>query len=518
MKNILLSILILFFTIVANANPVEIMGIYYNLYSNPNTAEVTSNPDSYLGNVSIPSIVDFEGINYNVISIGNAAFANCGGLTSVTIPNSVVTIGKSAFKNCKSLTSVSLGENLTAIADFTFENCNNLNNVIIPNSVTSIGWSSFEDCSSMISVTIPNKVTFIGNSAFKNCSSLLSVALGNEVESISDYAFLGCSSLASLVIPSSVMSIAGGAFTNCCSLSLLKVDQRNPVFDSRNNCNAIIETASNTLILGCMNTVIPESVTSIEEGAFYGCIGLKSITIPNNVSSIGPYSFYGCSGLTSIVIPNGITTIERYAFSGCTNLTSFTIPGSVNFIDSYAFSGSNNIADFYCYAKSLPSTDRYSLNNIYYATLHVPAASLVSYQTIEPWKNFWKIVALEGDTSPIIEKCATPTISYVNGKLIFDCETEGAEFVYTISMAEAKTGLGNRVHFSDIVIAYRVSVYATKEGYANSNLAIKDIEYKALIGDANGDGEITISDAVQIVNTILGNNSIDNSQVVSNED
>ena len=160
--------------------------------------------------------------------------------------------------------------------------------VVIPRGYTSISWYAFDDCSSLTSITIPNSVTSIGKYAFRGCSSLTSIA----------------------------------------------VDSGNTVYDSRNNCNAIIETATNTLIAGCQNTVIPDSVTSIGDSAFRRCSSLTRITIPNSSN----YAFYGCSGLTEITIPDSVTSIGRSAFSSCTGLTRITIPDSVISIGEYAFS------------------------------------------------------------------------------------------------------------------------------------------------------------------------------------
>ena len=181
-------------------------------------------------------------------------------------------------------------------------------------SVTSIGESAFYECSSLTSIQIPNSVTSIGNSAFYDCESLTSIQIPNSVTSIGDEAFCGCESLTSIV-----------------------VDSGNAVYDSRNGCNAIIKTASNTLIVGCQNTIIPNSVTSIGEGAFYNCSSLTSIQIPNSVTSIGDAAFYNCSSLTSIQIPNSVTSIGVYVFYYCSSLTSVEIGNSVTSIGYGAF-------------------------------------------------------------------------------------------------------------------------------------------------------------------------------------
>ena len=197
-------------------------------------------------------------------------FLGCSGLTSVVIPNSVSKISVNAFSGCSALTSVS-----------------------IPNSVTSISSSAFQLCSSLVSVIIPNSVTEIGSSAFYDCNRMTTVTIGN-----------------------SVSSIGSSAFQKCHDLTSIKVESGNLQYDSRDNCNAIIETSSNTLIIGCKNTVIPNSVTSIGDDAFQYCIGLTSINIPNGVTSIGRSAFDGCSNLTSITIPNSVISIGRDAFYG----------------------------------------------------------------------------------------------------------------------------------------------------------------------------------------------------------
>ncbi len=272
-----------------NADGVE---IYYNIASSTDlTCEVTSITNGYSGTVNIPASVSCSGKTYSVTSIGNKAFTGCKGLKSVTIPNSVTSIGYMAFYNCEGLTSITIG-----------------------NSVTSIGERAFVDCEGLTSVTIPNSVTSIGKDAFGSCSYLTSVTIGNSVTDIGDSAFESCTGLSSIV-----------------------VDKANKVYDSRNNCNAIIETSSNELITGCKATIIPNSVTSIGNSAFKDCSGLKSIEIPNSVTSIGWHAFYNCTGLTSVTIPNSVTSIGDDAFYKCTGLTSVTIPNSVTSIGYDAF-------------------------------------------------------------------------------------------------------------------------------------------------------------------------------------
>ena len=211
-----------------------------------------------------------------------------------------------------------------------------IKNIIIKDGVTSIGEDAFQSCKGLTSVTIPNSVTEIGDEAFSGCTNLTSVTIPNSVTSIGWRAFDGCYGLTSVTIPNSVTSIGDWAFLACTGLTSIEVESDNRFYDSRNNCNAIIETATGKLIQGCISTVIPDDVTSIGDWAFAFCSGLTSVTIPNSVTSIGECAFEGCSGLTAITIPNSVTSIGFSAFNGCDGLTSVTIPNSVtSFSDAF---------------------------------------------------------------------------------------------------------------------------------------------------------------------------------------
>ena len=159
----------------------------------------------------------------------------------------------------------------------------------------------------------------------------------SDPEVISDYAFCECYSLISITIPNSVTSIGESAFYACSGLTSISVESGNTVYDSRNNCNAIIETTTNTLLYGCQNTIIPSGVSSIGDDAFFDCSGLTSINIPNSVTSIGRDAFGSCSGLTSINIPSSVTSIGERAFMDCSGLTSINIPSGVTSIGESAF-------------------------------------------------------------------------------------------------------------------------------------------------------------------------------------
>ena len=254
----------------------------------------------------------------SVTSIGDYAFRDCTDLTSISIPNSVESIGEGAFYNCTSLTSVSIPNSVTNIVMGTFYGCSSLTSVIIGNNVMSIGDYAFLGCHGLTSVTIPNSVASIGKHAFYNCSCLTSITIGNGVTSIGNCAFFKCFGLTSITIPNSVVNIGSSAFADCSSLKSITVTLGNTKYDSRDNCNAIIESAVDTLIVGCKTTIIPNSVTRIGDNAFYNCSGLTSISIPNSVTSIGNNSFKGCTDLNTInyfcnTLPTGwVATVNTY--------------------------------------------------------------------------------------------------------------------------------------------------------------------------------------------------------------
>ena len=277
----------------------------------------------------------------SVTSIGSSAFSYCSSLTSITIPDSVTRIGYKAFYDCDNLISITLPDSVTSIGDEAFYDCSSLTCITIPESVTSIGSSAFYGCSSLTSVTIPDSVTAIPDYAFYNCDSLTSITIGNGVTSIGSYAFQGCSNLTSITIPDSVTSIGYSAFYNCSSLNAVYIT------DIAAWCNISFSgSSSNPLNYGKIlylngelvtNLVIPDSVTSIPDYAFYNCSSLTSITLPDSVTSIGDYAFRECRSLTSITIPDSVTSIGKYAFYNCSSLTIITIPDSVTSIGSDAF-------------------------------------------------------------------------------------------------------------------------------------------------------------------------------------
>ena len=359
----------------------------------------TSYPVTVIANNAFQYKSGFSGfltIGSSVTTIGSYAFYNCSGFTgSLYIPNSVTTIGEYAFYNCYGFTgSLTIGNSVTTIGNFAFYGLWGFTgNLTIGNSVATIGNSAFENCSRFTgSLNIPNSVATIGNRAFFNCygfkgnlgigNSVIYIGewtfsscsgftgelvIPNSVNTIGNEAFQGCSGFSgSLNIPISVIMIGQYAFSGCKGLEQIVVDSGNVVYDSRENCNAIIKTNENELIAGCQNTVIPNTVTTIGNGAFFDCSNLTgNLNIPNSVTAIGSNAFDCCTGLTgNLTIPNSVTTIGGCAFRGCSGLTKALMLGTT----PPSLGGSVFISS------SFP--------------IYVPYESVNDYQTATNWSSY----------------------------------------------------------------------------------------------------------------------------------
>lgn len=235
----------------------------------------------------------------------------------------------------------------------------------IKNGTEIIGEWAFAGCEELTNVVIPNSVTIIENNSFRDCNQLKDIIIPDSVAEISDFAFTG-SGLVEIAIPKSVSKISSTAFMGCRRVISIRVERENEVYDSRENCNAIIHTATNSLILGCCNTriplnvqtiapfafaycndlnglVLPDSIMDIGKAAFLDCHNLQSIEIPGSVKSFGNAAFLMCSKLNSIEIPDSVSKIGDFAFADCKCLKQATIPNSIYHIGEKAFGGCPNL-------------------------------------------------------------------------------------------------------------------------------------------------------------------------------
>lgn len=285
---------------------IKIDGIWYRLDIDKQEAMVIkSQGDEYSNEIIIPSSFFFEGIIYRVTIIGEYAFEGCFHLKSVKLSNNITRISKNTFRDCPNLVSVIGGGSVKHIDDYAFCNCKNLSTFNIPNSVETIGNYAFEDCYHL-NIILPQNLISIGKYAFEKCL------------------------LESIKIPKSVTSIDKCALQGCYSENdSIIVEDGNPIYDSRENCNAIIETKTNTLLIGGNSTIIPNSVKTIGENAFMNCFRncnmWYSMTIPDGVECIEKHAFSGCYKIDSITIPDSVVTIGESAFNNCVNLGSVYI-------------------------------------------------------------------------------------------------------------------------------------------------------------------------------------------------
>ena len=387
------------------------------------------------------------------------------GCKNTIIPTSVTNIGNSAFDCCSDLTSINISASVTNIGNNAFQFCSGLTSIDIPASVTNIGEYAFYGCSGLISIVVES-----GNSVYdsrNNCNAIIktndnnlllgckNTVIPTGVTSIENLAFALCYDLTSINIPARVTNIGEYAFRDCCGLTSIVVENGNNVYDSRNNCNAIIKTNDNNLLLGCKNSIIPTGVTNIGEYAFAYCGGLTSINIPASVTNIGNNAFRGCNDLTSINFSAGVTNIGEYAFAYCRSLTSINIPASVTNIGGYAFEKCSSLTsinipesvtsiatntfsesgltslnipasitnigawafylcdsldDIYCYG-SIPAHNDYaafSSNTYSNCTLHVPYGTIDAYRTADDWKNFTNIVEFDPTNVEVVSAEGKP--------------------------------------------------------------------------------------------------------------
>ena len=415
--------------------------------------DYTFNECTSLSSITLPN---------TITSIGEFAFRNCSTLVSFEIPNSVKSIGKAAFMECRNLTSsITIPEGMTCVSDSAFSLCTNIPSITLPQTLAQIGNEAFYYCTSLTSITIPKNVTTIGEYAFhfcyptsivvengnnnydsrNNCNAIIETAsnelikgccntiIPNTVTSIAGCAFAADACPTSIIIPKSVTDIAQFAFYACYDLSSIAIESGNPIYDSRDHCNAIIETATNTLLKGCYNTIIPNTITNIGDYAFDHCSQLISITIPNSVTNVGNQAFYFCTSLKSLVIPNNVTSIGNAAFYYCTALQSLTIGSGVQTFGWNAFDYNLDLKTVICKLVDVPAVQFYFLGTACAdATLYVPAESIEAYKADYTWGKFGTILPLDQAPSDVENvtildsKNGSSCKTLCNGKLLIVCD------------------------------------------------------------------------------------------------
>ena len=356
-----------------NWNSVYPPSLVTNYSKSQLTEVVLGDSVTYIESSAFSGCRNLKSIKYssNIKGIGPYAFAYCESLTSMIIPYGVETLDYDAFIGCNgietlylnsnnvtraaalrslgpTLKTIVLGDSVTSLDLWYFAQCYELESIIVePGNPV---FDSRSNCNAIIETatnkmlvgcknsTIPEGVTAIAGKVFSYCGSPKDIILPSSLLSIDDFAFLGCDSLASLVIPANVNYIGQSITYGCHSLTSLSVDSQNEYYDSRNNCNAIIEKRTGKLVAGSNSSTVPDGVTAIDYMAFCDMPGLKSMNLPSSVKYIGDYAF-SCSGLESISLPSSLDSIGEYAFQMCYNLLSVNIPQGIKRIERGLFSG-----------------------------------------------------------------------------------------------------------------------------------------------------------------------------------
>lgn len=360
-------------------------------------------------------------------TIGKRAFYNCEFLESISIPQNVEYIDEDAFLGCTGLNSIivdkrncnydsrnecnaiiesmsntllvgckstKIADGITTIGKGAFFDNRDLKRIIIPESILEIKDNAFYGCKNLLSVTIPDSTVSIGGRAFYKCEGLTNIRIGNNVINIGDKAFGECINLESITIPKSIQIIGTNILEKCDELTTIVVDEENKTYDSRESCNAIIETNTNTLVVGCSSTVIPNSVVNIGLFAFSECYGLKSLILPEGVEVIGDHAFENCYELKSMSLPNSLRMIGKDSFKNCYKLKAITIPINVTVIDDFAFYNCSQLETISLYY-NITSIGNNILSHSY-PTIHIPEGTKEKFFKLLPDYLHDKIV--EDDT------------------------------------------------------------------------------------------------------------------------
>lgn len=374
------------------------------------------------------------------------------------------------------------GEATIAVQDETLSG-----DIIIPESITHEGRSytvvrttngAFQN-TDITSISLPNSITSLGNGCFYNCHKLISVKLPDNITSLGNETFSTCSHLSSIELPNTLTALGNYCFINCRITTL----------------------------------ILPQSITNLGIGCFSLCDNLKTITLPTNITNLPAACFEDCKELSEITLHEGITSLGQSCFAGCSSLTSIKLPKSINKIEGSnianggCFENCSNLQEVTCQWDNLDGIDvnSHTFDNIFSeAKLYIPKGTTAMYKAKEPWSNF-KYISEENDITEDAEKCQTPTIGYSNKELTFTSQTEGAKYHYTITDDDVKTEAYTEDGIINLSATYKISVYASADGYKNSDRATATL-YFINAGLENTTGVLQIEKQRGVLISTEGNN------------
>lgn len=431
--------------------------------------EITSislpNTVSVMGEACFESCSRLESVTLpaGLTSLGNSCFYDCRNLASVTLPEGITTLGVNCFYRCTSLTPVTLPEGIEELGYQCFYGCTSLESVVLPGCLRTIGNNCFYDCSALKSVTFGGSIGALPEKCFYRCTSLESIALPEGVKELGENCFYSCSNLASVTLPESITRLADFCFAECTSLSSITLP--NSITDMGFRCFFRCS--------GLESVTLPEGITLLPSNCFESCSSLVSVNLPGSILSLGSDCFISCTSLSSITLPEGLEMISGRCFYRCTSLTSIKLPRSLNYIGGSCFANCSYLTDVTCQWDTPAGVDADTdiFENIYTeCRLHVPVGSTSAYMSTEPWSAFKYVVEADGQVVDPV-RCATPVITYGDNGLVFSCETEGAEYHYSIMASDAvKDGFSADGRIP-IGASYVISVYASAAGCVNSDVA-----------------------------------------------